>query len=238
MQDSQNNSITLEEKIKTTQITLYEYLEDRKVKEIYLAQILPHILKYIPYQFLLYFVSTILIVPAFDTYWKYLCYSGIAIFGYVQIDKFGIIYTYFSTRFILQYGDVAEKLQELELEKELRDSKNSEEREAIMTRKHYLHLEKYYRQSLSQSSWIFYFGIFMALFGLATIPLIVYFKFDNAVVLSTIQSILTAFVLVIFQTMYTKTSDSLTEFYKGLLKSYTDNKGEPKSEKVVVDPRN
>ena len=63
--------------------------------------------------------------------------------------------------------------------------------------------------------------------GFAVIPVLIWLNIsglitigDQSWILAIIQAVLVSFVLVVFQLMYAKTTDSINQFYKGLLESY------------------
>ena len=117
---------------------------------------------------------------------------------------------------------------ELGLRLELEDK--SSDKNNVLLRKHYLHLHKYYRQSLSQSKNIFGFGIILAILGFCGIPAIIWASNIGIIkeanqpwLLAIVQAFLVSFVLGIFLKMYEKTTDSVNQFYQGLLEAYKEH---------------
>jgi hypothetical protein len=138
---------------------------------------------------------------------------------------------YFIKSKIVDLNQIEDSIQNLEIRKELKDAEeNKTSKNDIMLRKHYLYLHKYYRQSLSQSKNIFGFGIILAILGFCGIPAIIWAssvgiikEASQAWILAVIQTFLVSFVLVIFQQMYAKTTDSVNQFYTGLLEAYKEH---------------
>jgi hypothetical protein len=220
MQEDKKIRSKLEEEIKNSSDALGGFLALSKSNQIDASKAFPKIIKWIPLQILLYFVCNIYLQ---DSSYFYIGYSIILILFFEQLWKLGSIYRLIGYFLFIRTTDIAERFREQELELELKNTENQEQRNIIMTRKHYFHLEKYYRQSLAQNQHIFLFGIFIALLGITSIPFIIYLKVDNSVTLSIIQAILTSFVLVIFQVMYSNTNKSANAFYDGLLSTYKNH---------------
>jgi len=140
---------------------------------------------------------------------------------------------YFVKSKIVDLNKIEDLIQNLEIRKELKEAeKNKTSKNDILLRKHYLYLHKYYRQSLSQSKNIFGFGIILSILGFIGIPFLIWANELEVIstknqtwILAAIQTFLVSFVLVIFQLMYAKTTDSVNQFYQGLLDAYkTHNK--------------
>lgn len=149
-------------------------------------------------------------------------YTFFVVSLFVQITMSYPIWSLITHKLMVNVEELEDGLTERKIQEELQ-SANESTRQNIMMRKNYFHLQKYYKQSLNQSKNIFYFGIFIAILGLASIPLIIYLRLENSSTLAIIQAILTGFVLVVFQLMYVKTNESVNNFYQGLIESYKEN---------------
>lgn len=107
---------------------------------------------------------------------------------------------------------------------------NNEDKNLIFLKRQELQLHNYYRQSLSQSKNIFVFGIILAILGFSGIPFIIWADNMDWIknqsqpwILAIVQAVLVSFVLGIFLKMYEKTTDSVNQFYQGLLDAYKEH---------------
>jgi len=132
--------------------------------------------------------------------------------------------TVFSTR------DVDIKIEEINNELDLEEIEVSptEKRAEKLFTKHQIELQKYYDQTLNQSRWIFFGGIFCLLLGFSIIIVIFYLLFANPtstissdkifpVIIGGISAILTNFIAVLFLKMYSEINKSLITFHNRLV---------------------
>lgn len=217
MSENHNNQEQFVKELNDSRINIDKYTKLLKIKEIDSQDRLATILWLTLFEVFLYFL--------FNYFWSLnsVFYILIFVLVFIQIFLSYPIFALISHALLINVTKLEDRLQEYEIQNELREAKDELTRQNIMMRKNYFHLQKYYKQSLNQSKNIFYFGLFLAILGLTSIPVIIYLKLENSSTLAIIQAVLTGFVLVVFQLMYIKTNESVNSFYQGLIESYKEN---------------
>jgi hypothetical protein len=168
--------------------------------------------------------------------------------GFLMLVTSPIVYFYFSNNplvivYLISYGalliifplmwpakDIEIIIRDIDNELDLLEISETsrEQRAEKLFKLHQIELKKYYDQTLSHSSWIFFTGILCLLFGFSIIGITIYFvnsNFANSVIsekivtasLGAIGGLLANFIAVIYLKMHSETIKSLTEFHNRLV---------------------
>ena len=163
-------------------------------------------------------------------YWLYgyYWYHSI-IYQKISLISIGIGVALAAIRYLLPLGPIEKEIEDTlsQLEMVSIPVDTVERRAEKLFKNHRIHLEMYYDQNLRQSKSIFYFGIVCMVAGFAIIGVTIYFLFSKidmdlndkivTAAFGIIGTILTDYIGTIYLRVFSKTTETLTEFHDKLV---------------------